>query len=294
MAVKKILNLHEEVTHRRLGDVCEKYHAVVFPKIRLADVFPIGNSGISHEEYRFALQSHFDFVISDNSHTPLFAVEFDGPAHNAPEQVVRDQLKDHLCERFDFPLLRINARYLPKKYKNLDLLSWFIEVWFFREAFFKAQETGSVPSDEPFDPFFVLTLPGRKERFPLWLSADIRIKIKQLAKSGKCLDFAPSEWIGEDDRGNYYGIIWLRINNEVGVFARSAMKSQRFPIVQSEILSELLVFQLYEELCAVLNGHIGAVPLMQIDDLVKSYADKYDMRSAGGIHLPKGILYKRT
>lgn len=275
MATKKILNLHEETTHRSLNEVCTKNGAVVFSKVRVADVLTIERSGISDNEYRFALQAHFDFVVTDKSHTPLFAVEFDGPSHGTPEQQERDRLKNQLCDRLAFPLLRINARYLPRKYRNLDLLTWFVEVWFFQEAFAKAQEEGSVPPDEICDPFSVLALSGRKERFPLWLSAQLRVKIERLCRAGKCHDFAPSYWTGVDGDGNYHGIMWLRLTKESGVMTRSGIRAQRFPVFEREVLSEIMVFQLYEELDVVLRGESAALPLSEIDAVIRTYEQKY-------------------
>ena len=74
--LKKILNLHEEATHARLRKACQDWNARVYEKVRLADIFPIERSGIPDEQYRFALQAHFDFVIADSNHTPLFSVKF--------------------------------------------------------------------------------------------------------------------------------------------------------------------------------------------------------------------------
>lgn len=280
MATKKILNLHEEVTQRNLKEICEKYGALVFPKVRVADVLAIEGSGISDNEYRFALQSHFDFVVTDKDHSPLFSVEFDGPSHADPRQQGRDQLKNQLCDRLSFPLLRVNARYLPKKYRNIDLLSWFVEVWFFQEAFAQAQEDGAVSADEICDPLSVLGLPGRNERFPLWLSADLRIRIQRLNKAGKCYDFAPSYWVGKDGDGNYHGIMWICVTKNSGVMTRSGIRAQRFPVIEREILSELLVFQLYEELDAVIRGENLTLPLSDIDAVIRAYEAKYEPRGS--------------
>lgn len=283
MAMKKIFNYHEEVTHNKLRDICKQHGVSVYPKLRIADILPIEKSGISDTDYRFALQSHFDFVVVDSKHTPLFAVEFDGPTHNREEQKSRDETKYRLCDRFEFPILRINARHLFDKYRNFDLLSWFVEVWFLREAFFEAQEAGGVPWDESFDPMLFLSLPSRKEKFPLWLSAELRVKIQRLSESGRCLDFGPSEWIGVDSQGNYHGISWLMIDDKSGVFANSAMRSQRFPIIESEILSEILVFEIYKELNAVLEGQSKPLSLTQLDEIIKDYSEKYKMRTCTGI-----------
>jgi hypothetical protein len=124
--VKRLLNYEEELTNERLKDLCKKYGTHVFVKVRLADIFPVEGSGIREEAYRFALQSHLDFVITDKDLNPLFGVEYDGPYHTAPTQQERDAVKMDLCKRFKFPLLRVNARYLLERRAGLDLLGWFI------------------------------------------------------------------------------------------------------------------------------------------------------------------------
>ncbi len=119
MARKKIFNPSEEITHIKLKIICEEYGTSVYPKVRIADILPIDNSGISSEDYGFALKSHFDFVVADSNHTPVFVVEFDGPTHTLPSQKKRDDRKDKLCDRFEFPILRINAKYLKKNTETM-------------------------------------------------------------------------------------------------------------------------------------------------------------------------------
>jgi Protein of unknown function (DUF2726) len=188
MPVKRLLNFYEETTHLRLRHACEQHDASVYPKVRIADALPIDGSGISDEEYSFALRAHFDFVVTDSSHSPLFAVEFDGPSHETENQQRLDSLKNALCERFKLPLLRVNENYLVTKYRKFDLLSWIVGTWFLADLFNDAQAKGSIPHDEPFDPTMFSSLPGRKEPFPMWLSVELRNKIERLSKAGKCLD----------------------------------------------------------------------------------------------------------
>jgi len=104
--LKKLLNLPESVTDQRLREVCDDFNAKVYAKVRVADVITIENSGIDNDHYRYALQAHFDFVVSDDEDQPLFAVEFDGSGHSLPEAQRRDQLKNSLCDRFSFPLYK--------------------------------------------------------------------------------------------------------------------------------------------------------------------------------------------
>ena len=52
----KILNKAEELTHEKLTGVCDEFGARVFVKIRVADILPINNSGISNAHYAFILR----------------------------------------------------------------------------------------------------------------------------------------------------------------------------------------------------------------------------------------------
>jgi hypothetical protein len=124
-----LLNKYEEITYQKLKALTIENGAHVFPKVRVADVLPIESSGIGNIMFRFALQSHFDFVICGPDYEPLFVVEFDGPMHTLSElQKTRDAKKNSICEFFGLSLLRINARYLDKKFRDFDLLTYFVDV----------------------------------------------------------------------------------------------------------------------------------------------------------------------
>jgi len=280
--LKKILNLHEEATHLRLQEVCEKHGASIFSKVRLADILPIEGSGISDSEYKFALQSHFDFVVSDDAHTPLFAVEFDGSLHTKRKQQDRDKIKNQLCRKFDFPLLRINSNYLKKAYRGMDLLSWFVEVWFAWVWFERAQASGEVPADEIFMPQMMVNIPEYDKQFPLWLSAPIRNKIQKLCFSGKITDMVPSHIIGKGEDGAYRAISYIRVTKEQGVIVDTAMRSQDFPVPQVDALDELVTFQLYEKLIEALETGEGLISLEEIASKIEEFKGKYEMRKAFG------------
>src|SRR5688572_13483329 len=125
----------------------------------------------------------------------MFGVEFDGPSHDNSQQQRRDGLKDQLCDHFDFPMLRITGSYLESKYRNLDLLSWFIETWFARKHSVEAQENGDIPWDERFMPSMFIALPHREQAFPLWLGEDVQVKMR-LFNAGRVADLAPSSMCG--------------------------------------------------------------------------------------------------
>ena len=124
------MNCPERITYQRLSEVCARRAAQVNVKVRLADVLPIEGSGLSQDLYQFALQAHYDFVITDLAQHPLFAVEFDGPSHGHPAQVARDDKKDELSHRFRLPLSRFVAEDLHRSESRLDRLTEVIEQWF--------------------------------------------------------------------------------------------------------------------------------------------------------------------
>jgi len=128
--LKRMLNCPERITYHRLNDVCARRSAQVYVKVRLADVLPVEGSGLSERLYEFALQAHYDFVITDSTQMPLFAVEFDGPNHSNAAQVERDARKDGLSCRFSLPLLRVSAVDLQRSEWQLDWLTEVTERWF--------------------------------------------------------------------------------------------------------------------------------------------------------------------
>jgi hypothetical protein len=283
LAVKRLLNLHEDATHKKLRAVCVDWDAHVYPKVRVADVLSIERSGISDSDYRYALQSHFDFVVTDSEHSPLFAVEFDGPSHFADDQRRKDTIKDQLCARQDFPLLRLKSNHLLRRYRDLDILTWIVECWFLQRAFDDAQERGQLPPDEGFDPLFVIRgAAGSKNKFPLWLSLDIREQIIKLADTGKILDHVATSAIGWDAENNARALAVIRISEKHGAIATTAVRQQLFPMPVPELASELIMFQLYEELNTILSGKKPPKTMRDIEEALAGFASTYKIGTYGG------------
>jgi hypothetical protein len=268
---KRILNFPEEATYDRLHESCARNGAQVFPKIRLADVLPVEGSGISDDLFRFALQSHFDFVVANLNHLPLFAVEFDGESHKDPTQKSRDIKKLTLCDKFSFPILRINSKYINRKYRNLDLLTWIVETWFARTMLNAATERDELP-EGAVDPWMLIEIPGLKGPNPLLLSAEPLAKLKELNKGGKCLDWVPNLFVGQDGDEVYRGIAYLRINKQSGVIVDSAMQKQRFPINEYELLYEILTFEVYQRLLDVLERDEESVFVDRIHATISAFS----------------------
>lgn len=271
--VKRIYaNNNEKLTHDIIREVCENCGADVYPKIRVADVLEIEGSGISSEEYSYALKAHFDFVVCELD-TPIFAVEFDGESHRNTDQRKRDELKNKLCEKFGFPLLRITSNYLQKKYRHLTLLEWCIESWFCWQSFCNAQEQGIIPLDEIFDMSSIVSN-GSTIAWPYNLYVDINNEIYQLDKDKNISHFSLSIWIGEKD-SIFYGLGSAIINKEKAIIVRSSITAKQFPIDEADLLDAII----YRELWNIFKGGNGPFfPLDMLKNLSKEYEAKYNFR----------------
>jgi Protein of unknown function (DUF2726) len=276
---KKLLNQTETITHQLLEATCSEYGARVYPKLRIADILPIESSGITDSQYTFALQSHVDFFVAEGD-TPLFAVEFDGESHLAPAQMDRDRLKDQLCQRFGLPLIRINARFLTKSYRQMDLLSWFVHVWFLQRGFDEAQSSGAIPPDEP---FCAWSFCFGDRPFPLFLSAAVREKIRRVHANKQLADRVPSYYMGRDENHDLRGLTWIKVDDNRWLCAKSGMRSQQFPIDQTEVFSDILVFAIWEKIERFLKTGSGSLDNGQLDSVIHSYMNKVKSRCFCGV-----------
>ena len=78
-------------------------------KVRLADVFDISAEGWAEDEREFMLMSHFDILVTDDDLNPKFAAEYDGRYHQETIQSIRDELKNRICRKAVFRLVRVQS-----------------------------------------------------------------------------------------------------------------------------------------------------------------------------------------
>jgi len=278
---QRLLNRYEEITFHRVKEVTDRVGAHVFPKVRIADVLPINGSGISGEDFSFCLKAHFDFVVTDAGKNPLFAVEFDGPTHRDAEQTARDGTKDKVAARFGLPLLRINANYVDKNFRDLDLLTYFIEVWFLREAFFEAQAGGRIPWDEPFDPASVMMDGIRDRKWPFWLSVDARIKIEKLFEDKLVETRGANYWVGTDAAKRYRCLAWIGLPGGSACFVETGMQSQNFPVREGDVLEQIAVIDLHEALDKIARGELKPQAAASLKEKAALYTGTYELCSSG-------------
>ena len=277
--MKRLLNWSEAAALKELNSITFRYGLRVNPKVRIADVCPIEQSGIKADLYNYALKAHFDFVITNEEYIPQFAVEFDGASHETPRSRVLDKKKDTICRVFNFPLLRIKISYLPKRYSDISLLEWIIDVYYLEQAFYEAQQKGSIPYDEPFDPFFIFStdVDGNTKDCPYWIFRNANLALRKLHSEGKIALPGTSGFIGEDAEQNIRGIEYIKVNGTHGVLVKSAMRPQLFPVSFVDLLGELLLIFTYEKVQEYLVSGLGLMPLTTIDRIIQLYQSKCKM-----------------
>lgn len=242
---KKLVNFHEAVTRKILRAAAEKNGAEVWPKLRIADVLNLERSGLDNDLFSFALKAHFDFVVVDQEHLPLFAVEFDGPHHDSePRARINDMKKNAVCEKLDFPIARVRDEHLFQKARGVDYLTWLTEIFFSFQSLVEAQEKGLLPDDEPLDPMSFLSNPNIPGAFPLFISAHARSRLIALNKRGVLSAPAPLDLRGDDADGRTTCISVVTAGRGELLFATSSIYLRGFGVAPFEAAAEIAAVNL--------------------------------------------------
>lgn len=278
--LSRLVNRYEELTHSEISERAERWGLSVYPKVRVADAINLDALGVAGELKRYGLQAHFDFLVCRERWQPEYAVEFDGRFHSSEKQARRDAKKDKLCELASLPILRINSNYLSPRFGSMSLLAWIMDVYELQRGFDEHQAEGAIPPDEPFDPFFFMGVEPEEDRFPYWLSARSRVRLQRLHEKGAISDPISSGFIGYDADEVMRGIEWIRVSNDAGVYVRTAMRPQQFPLHFGDLLDEILSVQLTARVEEWLRGEASSLKLSDIDRIVREMSSSLKMSRA--------------
>jgi hypothetical protein len=280
---KRLLNYREEQTHRILSESTPNNSARLFAKVRVADVLPIENSGISDALFSYALRAHFDFVISDRESMPLFAVEYDGPQHSTNQAVAKlDLLKNQLCDKFELPIARVTDEHILKKARGMDYLTWLTELFFVSRWLEEAQTKGHLPPDEYFDPMIVARLPNRKARFPLFISADARARLHRLEEDGRIRCGTPEYIAGRDSSGYSGCCALLMVDDHRYIRAETRIYVRYFGLDPSEITDEIASLALAQTVDAYLAGDSEPIQPHTLRSELIRFVRRYPRTTAQG------------
>lgn len=271
---KRMLNEKEEKTNDILNLITSKYEAHVYPKSKIADVLEIRNSGLSDNEYKYALMAHFDFVVANKDHMPEFAVEFDGSQHKYDLSAIRrDKLKNNICRKFDFPLLRITSEYFEKIGRFPTILSWITELHFLQELFYVAQNKGEIPLNEPWMWFSLY------DNDPV---VHCRVFIRNAYDRGLCSDEVISFLSGRS-KGNesYATLSTLKLQDDKYIANLvECLAINYFAIPARDISSEISDYNIYEKFKKYIEGNnINTYTYAEISKMQKDFIKQYNLCS---------------
>jgi hypothetical protein len=284
-------NSYEVLTADVLVEAAKAGNAVVAEKIRVADALEIGASGLSDEEYEYALKAHFDFVVvAGDDHMPLFAVEFDGPSHDDPDVKRRDALKDAICAKLGMPLLRVREEHLLGLVHE-SILAWLVRVWFLAAAFepltgepFNFRLTLTEPADGR--PAHIATfVPEARGRIFDFLVRDagggqLKAQEPDGTRHMTVTFWFPYVAAHDDPEGTGYaqGYALASLQSGAGLVGRSRCRAVRFgPIRPSDIAGELALLDLAEQIESLELGQLDASEVLlskpEMDALIAATSD---------------------
>lgn len=279
MRLKRIFNTGEKAVFRIAQEVAASHEVEAMAKVRIADAIIIENSGISNQEYSYALKAHFDVLVIQNN-LPLIAIEFDGDGHDTKN----DHLKNGLCDRFELPLVRVNMAHINSKNFEDSAVHFFLYQLFGVDQFL--DEYGNDPY-EIYDPLFFVSAPGKDRQFPFAYVARWRGRLKRhfqqhlelfdgnlkVNYEHGFLNFDGSEGIWE--RGNeFQAICCQRISDDahvvgteilaIEVFGMSGPRRENYLHIWPFVIG-LAAGNMYENALAFLEGDRRGV--MNTDEL---------------------------
>jgi hypothetical protein len=298
--LKAIFTRGEQAVWSTASELAKNLGVIVCPKIRIADVAEIQNSGISADLYSYALRAHFDVLLVRDNRAAL-AIEFDGPGHE-PDN---DARKNALCDRFRIPLVRVHRRHIAARNFDDDAVSFLIQQLFCVEFFIS--RFGNDPY-EPYDPLYFASIPGTDRPFPFAYSQRWRNRLFSRLKQ-HADRFPPhvQEYYAHglvnlgsfegtwQQGGNFRSISGLRLGDNHGVWGSAALdfevhglderKLQLF-MELSTFVEGLAAAEMFEKAVVFLDDPNGQVPALDEVIALTHRWERDGFRVRRGFNLP--------
>jgi hypothetical protein len=268
-----LVNDEERKAHQLLEEALRHQTARLYSKVRIADALDIKQSGLSDEEYSYALKGHFDFLVEPEGQPVAFAIEFDEAYHDASLKAHHnDELKNSICEKLGLPLLRIQINQLQQVGKD-TILGWLIELWFLWVAFREDQKSGSVPPDEIFSySSYLLSSDsdGKIELYPFDPFRHYRDLFHKLLGSHEALTCCGISGTGERSYDEAAVVIYL--SNGDAILGRAMCRTFFYPpISASELAEELAIRDVFINYWRYKDGRFKPMSHQEADSLLKDF-----------------------
>jgi hypothetical protein len=268
-----LLNKSEEVAFRELEAITNDNALRLFAKPRLSDVILKDGTYLPPRTFDFSTRSHVDFVVTDENSKPILAVEYDGPSHSEPRQQERDRIKDELCGSAGMGILRITANHVTKLFRGMSILRWIIEVMELEKAFYREQEAGHIPWDEPFDASFLWV--GGKREYPWHLSLSANGAIRKFLEEFPSRDKGLQTITATDTNQNLRELAFLWAGDQV-IWAKTAVRHQNVEFPAYDLLDHLGTCELHLALSRFQRGDAQATTGPKLQRILQEFCSRYD------------------
>ncbi|WP_265563797.1 DUF2726 domain-containing protein [Sphingomicrobium arenosum] len=142
--LKNLSNLGEKKVYGEIIGATQSYAGKIYEKVRIADAVDI--SCLPMELRQFALMSHLDFCIADETGYPVLVIEYDGGGHDQKN----DYKKNRIIKLADLTFFRVNEEAVDIRTARMTLLEYLVHTYFMGVCFIEAQKKGEISYDEPF------------------------------------------------------------------------------------------------------------------------------------------------
>lgn len=260
-----LVNDGEFRTDEALREACDALGYRVTPKVRVADALLIDRSGLTDEEYGYALKAHFDWVVV-NSETsrPEFAIEFDGSSHAEDRVRHRDAIKDRICARLGMPLLRIDhTAFRPIVQRTV--IYYLVESWSLMLGFLAGQDEGSIPEDEVWTPWgFIEEIDEVTGAIQLRdLAAPARQFIAREARNGVLTHEAPYHCYKSrrlDDPDHTEAFAWVYTTTGKMIVGHVRLRTYTFPaVLDFDLADDLAHLALGDKVMRLSEGDVSVL-----------------------------------
>lgn len=254
---KLLVNNYEKLADELLTKAVAPYSARVCPKVGLKDIVKIDSSGISTAAYSYALQCHIDFCVVNSDGHVEFGLEIDESHHlSNSETIKKDKLKDKLCSKLGFPLLRISDKSL-KRVKDLELLAWLTSYYF---AFSDLSKCGADLKNPETQKKILLS----KEPFVYSPFADSYESIRNLKGTGLFEDGSDELPICVSQNLETYFISWAGV----------PLRSPGIPKEDKPFLYSKIAFRAFNKFAGIYSFHLSeGLAVVELDRKIREYID---------------------
>lgn len=110
------LTENEKYFYNKLKEITDKYNLVIFPKLRLADIFETNNIS----DFNRIKAKHIDFTICNKDLKFLIFIELDDKTHEYKKNKINDEKKNFIFDSLNTNLVRIKNNNLNEKLVEIE------------------------------------------------------------------------------------------------------------------------------------------------------------------------------